>query len=102
EQGDKIVTNGSFFVGAETRLNPAAGSSYVGGTSLNRTGQSSVRPSTPQAEATNVKANLAKLSKEDRQIAEAQGYYPINRGTKLGSMGVPVKVMIKGKPVYLC
>src|SRR5262249_57265919 len=69
DQGDKIVTSGSFLVDAETRLNPAAGSIYFGGTGLNRTSQSSVRPSTPQDEETNVQANLAKLSPEDRQIA---------------------------------
>jgi len=31
DQGDRIVTAGSFLVDAETRLNPAAGSIYFGG-----------------------------------------------------------------------
>ncbi len=105
EPGDKIVAAGSFLVDAETRLNPAAGSIYFGGTGLNKPGQSSassVRPSTPQDEETNVKVNLAKLSDADRAIAEAQGFCPVNQTSRLGSMGPPFKVMIQGKPVFLC
>ena len=33
ELGERIVTSGSFLVDAETRLNPAAGSIYIGGSS---------------------------------------------------------------------
>jgi Cu(I)/Ag(I) efflux system membrane fusion protein len=42
--GDRVVTNGSFLIDAETRLNPAAGSVYVGGTGGKT---AAVRPSTP-------------------------------------------------------
>ena len=49
-----------------------------------------------------MRTNLAKLSPEDRQLAEAQGYCPIQPDNRLGSMGPPVKVMIKGQPVFLC
>jgi hypothetical protein len=52
-------------------------------------------------EAENVRAALAKLSAEDRQLAEAQGFCP-KSGKPLGSMDVPVKVMLKGQPVFLC
>ena len=45
--GDTVVTNGSFLVDAETRLNPAAGSIYFGGSSGGSTAGSTVRPSTP-------------------------------------------------------
>jgi hypothetical protein len=48
-----------------------------------------------------VKANLRKLSAEDRRLAEAQKFCP-QTGELLGSMGKPVKVMIQGKPVFLC
>jgi membrane fusion protein, copper/silver efflux system len=44
--GDRVVTNGSFLVDAETRLNPAAGSIYFGGSGASKAG-STVRPSTP-------------------------------------------------------
>jgi Cu(I)/Ag(I) efflux system membrane fusion protein len=46
--GDKIVTNGSFLVDAETRLNPSAGSIYYGGAgSKGGSSATPVRPSTP-------------------------------------------------------
>src|SRR5207249_7115494 len=47
------------------------------------------------------KAALAKLNPEDRALAEAQGFCP-ETGEPLGSMGVPVKIMLKGQPVFLC
>lgn len=43
----------------------------------------------------------SKLSAEDRAIVDAQDLCPIS-GEKLGSMGTPVKVMLKDKPVFLC
>jgi Cu(I)/Ag(I) efflux system membrane fusion protein len=47
--GDVVVAAGSFLVDAETRLNPAAGSIYFGG-SGSKTGASNVRPSTPMSD----------------------------------------------------
>ena len=52
--------------------------------------------------AARIDANLAKLSDEDRQLAEAQGYCAIMVKNPLGAMGPPVKVMIKNQPVILC
>jgi Cu(I)/Ag(I) efflux system membrane fusion protein len=105
--GDIVVTNGSFLIDAETRLNPAAGSIYFGGTGGGKVGQSSVsvRPSTPEDEDTKekkVKAELAKLSAEDRRSAELQKFCPILPANRLGSMGVPMKVTIDGQTVFLC
>ncbi len=104
--GDMVVTNGSFLIDAETRLNPSAGSIYFGGSGGGKTGQPSmaVRPSTPEDEHTKekkVKVDLAKLSAENRRLAEAQKFCPIT-GEPLGSMGMPVKVMLKSEPVFLC
>jgi Cu(I)/Ag(I) efflux system membrane fusion protein len=48
-----------------------------------------------------VAANLAKLSAEDRALAEKQKKCPVT-GDLLGSMDVPVKVVVKGKTVFLC
>lgn len=46
--GDKVATNGSFLIDAETRLNPAAGSIYYGaGNDRAPTPNVPVRPSTP-------------------------------------------------------
>jgi Cu(I)/Ag(I) efflux system membrane fusion protein len=103
--GDRVVTNGSFLIDAETRLNPAAGSIYFGGTG-SKGSQSSmpVRPSTPEdpiTKETKAQSELGKLSTEDRRLAEGQKYCPIT-GNRLGSMGVPVKLVLKGQPVFLC
>jgi len=52
QTGDRVVTAGSFLLDAETRLNPAAGSIYFGGSSRAAAAGAStlnVRPSTPKA-----------------------------------------------------
>ncbi len=46
--------------------------------------------------------NLAKLSPEDHKLARAQKYCAVQDRIKLGAMGPPVKIMLKGKPVFLC
>jgi hypothetical protein len=55
------------------------------------------RPSRPEDHVSQVKNNLAKLSTPDRKLAEAQRFCPV-QGKRLGSMGVPVKVMLKESP----
>lgn len=47
------------------------------------------------------RANLAKLSPDDRSLAEAQGYCAVS-GEPLGSMGPPIKVIVKDQPVFVC
>ncbi len=45
---------------------------------------------------------LGKLKDEDRVLAEQQRVCPVMDDSRLGSMGTPVKIEIKGKPVFLC
>ena len=52
-------------------------------------------------EDTAAQAGLAKLSAADRRLAEAQVFCPI-LGTRLGAMGKPVKLTLKGEVVFLC
>jgi hypothetical protein len=47
-------------------------------------------------------AALAKLPAADRMQAEAQRFCPVLPKSRLGSMGPPVKVLVSGKPVFLC
>jgi hypothetical protein len=47
-------------------------------------------------------ASLAKLDPEDRKAAEGQKFCAVQEGIRLGAMGPPVKVEIKGQPVFLC
>src|SRR5262245_8747695 len=56
----------------------------------------------PVGEEAKIEAAPAKLPAEGRELAEAQKYCAVESGNRLGSMGVPVKVMVKGRPVFLC
>jgi uncharacterized protein (TIGR03000 family) len=49
-----------------------------------------------------VQASLAKLSAEDRKVAEKQGFCAVQSSVRLGAMGAPIKVMLQGEPVFLC
>ncbi len=105
EPGAKIVTTGSFLIDAETRLNPAAGSIYFGGSSGGGKGPgpvTMVRPTTPDDPDATLTAAFAKLSPEDRKAVDAQRFCPVLTQNKLGSMGTPVKLTIDGQTVFLC
>jgi len=98
-EGDQVVTAGSFLLDAETRLNPALGSVYIGGSSAKAT---AVRPTTPDDLAATVAAAMAKLPPADRKLAEAQRLCPI-LGEPLGSMGVPHKADLgESRFVFVC
>ncbi len=43
-----------------------------------------------------------KLTKEDEALVKAQRLCPISDEPLGGEMGPPIKVMIKGQPVFLC
>ena len=47
------------------------------------------------------KAAFAKLSDEDRPLAEAQGYCAVT-SEPLGSMGPPLKLIVNEQPVWIC
>src|SRR5262245_57366643 len=61
------------------------------------------KAATPPAssENTKVKAAMEQLPAEDRTLAEQQRSCPITQA-ELGSMGTPIKITIKDKPVFLC
>ena len=46
-------------------------------------------------------AAFAKLSDEDRPLAEAQGYCVVT-SEPLGSMGPPLKLVVNEQPVFVC
>jgi membrane fusion protein, copper/silver efflux system len=105
QSGDRVVTTGSFLIDAETRLSGGAASTYFGASggpqgSENRPA-AAARPSMMRDEGEKAQAVLAKLAPDDRRLAEEQGYCPV-LGTRLGSMGVPVKLTLDGQPVFLC
>jgi Cu(I)/Ag(I) efflux system membrane fusion protein len=100
---DEIVTSGSFLVDAETRLNPAAGSIYIGGSSGSQTANpSSIRATSPEDPEAKIAAVLAKLPEGERKLVELQKTCPILKDSRLGSMGPPVKLTLAGETVFLC
>ena len=101
DAGQIVVAAGSFLIDAETRLNPAAASIFIGGSGGGAKPGPSVRPSTPDDPDSTVSAVLAKLPREDQFLAEKQRFCPV-QDERLGSMGVPKKLMIDSKSVFVC
>jgi uncharacterized protein (TIGR03000 family) len=61
-----------------------------------------VVPTQSAAVEERVKASLARLDPDDRKLAEEQRFCAAQEGIRLGAMGTPVKVALKGQPVFLC
>lgn len=59
-------------------------------------------PSDSEAVEKEVAANLGKLSADERKAAEEQRFCAVQDGIRLGAMGAPVQVTLKGQPVFLC
>ena len=55
-----------------------------------------------QGEKAVVQDNLSKLGPEDQKLAGAQRFCAVQSGVRLGAMGTPVKITVKGQPVFLC
>jgi multidrug efflux pump subunit AcrA (membrane-fusion protein) len=106
QAGDRVATAGAFLIDAETRLTAGASSTYFGASAgpkgADRVSAATARPSLTRDEEDKVRTVLAKLAPEDRGLVEAQGYCPVLTDNRLGSMGKPVKVLVKGQPVFLC
>jgi membrane fusion protein, copper/silver efflux system len=127
--GDKVAAAGGFLIDAETRLNPAAASTYFGASGGPQSSSGSSMPSAPvqrpsepspphqgkpdsrrdeakpkvtiaEPSAEELK-NIEQLPEADRKLAIAQRICPVT-GALLGSMGVPVKITLRDQPVFLC
>jgi hypothetical protein len=53
-------------------------------------------------EEVTIREALAKLSPEDRALAEKQRLCVIDEENRLGSMGTPIKLDVKGRTVFIC
>ncbi len=113
EPGDRVAAAGAFLIDAETRLNPAAGSTYLGASGGPASGKSAATTSSQSSTQASRQSTPAKklsagelkqvdrLSAADRTEALAQLVCPIS-DEPLGSMGVPFKMTVKGQPILLC
>lgn len=56
----------------------------------------------PASSSDEVQTERAKLSAEDRALVDAQEWCVVSTDERLGSMGPPLKLEIKGQPVFVC
>jgi hypothetical protein len=77
------------------------GCSKSASTSNEEAGATQATESSSEANA-EIMAAMAELSAEDRLAAEAQKFCAVEQESRLGSMGTPFKVMVEGRPVFLC
>lgn len=73
-----------------------------GGVSGNTKKHDQPTPPGPSALDRKIESARAKLDPADRALVDEQDYCPIMPKKRLGSMGVPFKVLVKGQPVFLC
>lgn len=55
-----------------------------------------------RAEDLSIQTAIDQLPPEDRKLAESQRYCASDGETRLGSMDKPIKLMVKGQPVFIC
>jgi len=60
------------------------------------------RAGMPDDAGAEVAAERAKLSPDDRALVEAQEWCVVSDGERLGSMGPPIKLTVKGQSVFVC
>ena len=64
--------------------------------------ESPAAPAAATSDEAKFSAAIAKLPEEDREAATAQKFCVVEEKSRLGSMGMPFKVTVEGKPVFLC
>jgi membrane fusion protein, copper/silver efflux system len=102
----RVAATGAFLLDAETRLNPSVAAGYFGASLSTSSPASQAATSVatsepPSANDAAIRVALDKLSPAERTSAERQKRCPITR-MALGSMGIPVKIEIRGQTVWLC
>ena len=98
EPGDRVATRGAFLLDAETRLNPSLAAGYFGAGGRATPG----KPDGPApAPGPREERWLNGLAESDRPGALRQKVCPVT-GKPLGSMGVPPKLAVRGRAVFLC
>lgn len=109
KSGDTVVSRGNFLIDSQFQISGKPSLLYPEG--MDGSGQSG-HAHGAQAAAGNqgrnnsrqqamIANNLAKLSPDDRKLAEEQKICPVT-GEPLGSMGVPLKLDVDGRAVLVC
>jgi hypothetical protein len=95
EAGQNVAVSGAFLLDAETRLNPSLAATYFG--AAGSTPGPRVEGAGPREES----SPLDQLPEADRAAAKRQKICPVTK-KPLGSMGVPPRVVVAGRVVFLC
>jgi hypothetical protein len=64
--------------------------------------KSSPGTTTPADVEADIRVNLARLGPEDQHLAGRQKYCPMMEGVRLGEMGRPHRIEVKGESVFVC
>jgi hypothetical protein len=104
--GQNVAASGAFLLDAETRLNPSLSTAYFGAARNERAtsgkGASDAIAAVPTKATSAVAPDaLDGLSPADRVLARRQRICPVT-GKPLGSMGTPSRIVVSGRPVFLC
>jgi Cu(I)/Ag(I) efflux system membrane fusion protein len=90
-EGEQVATRGNFLIDSQMQL--------AGNPSL--IDPANIVPPASHETPDRVAAALASLSPEDRRQAESQEICPVTE-MRLGSMGTPLKVDVRGTPIFIC
>ncbi len=99
-----LAATALFATGCQTQTEPATSDAATGITEGGTTEEpvTDIEPEPVDSDETEVSQALAQLSPEDREAAEAQKFCAVMGTSLLGSMGAPLKLDVKGQPVFLC
>jgi hypothetical protein len=105
--GERVASAGAFLLDAETRLHANIASAYFGATTNPSSGLDSRQPAaqlqanTDEQAAKEIDAALGQLSPQDQRLARSQRICPVTK-LPLGSMGIPEKLVVDGRTVFIC
>ena len=91
KRGEHVALSGNFLIDSQMQL--------AGNPSLIDPTRATV--DVDEAHSPEIIAALSKLTPEDRRLAEAQKTCPVTE-LRLGMHGVPTKISVAGKPVFIC
>jgi Cu(I)/Ag(I) efflux system membrane fusion protein len=93
KEGEQVAYSGNFLIDSQMQL--------AGKPSLIDPTRVKSRSEPEEAESAEVIEAFPKLSASDRALAESQRICPVTE-LQLGSMGTPIKVLVNGRPVFIC
>ena len=92
-EGEQVATNGNFLIDSQMQL--------AGNPSLIDPEKAQSSAPADEGMTPKIVAAFAELSEEDRALAEKQRICPVTE-MRLGSMGIPLKVDVDGRTVFIC